>query len=178
MIKKFVTAVIIIAGTTGMCFSKPAAKSVIKTPVSTFNKENLKMIKNNQLTNDFLKLLTYSQSENAAVTTADAVDYAKKYAEANEKFSQGNITSAYKDYKLILQNSANDDFVNLGFAYKFANIGLFTLAQEAINNIQDRETYNHQIQLMKSKLFPMVVLSYDNEIKLAQNYTEIAKQTA
>ena len=173
MIKKFVTAVIIIAGTTGMCFSKPAAKSVIKTPVSTFNKENLKMIKNNQLTNDFLKLLTYSQSENAAVTTADAVDYAKKYAEANEKFSQGNITSAYKDYKLILQNSANDDFVNLGFAYKFANIGLFTLAQEAINNIQDRETYNHQIQLMKSKLFPMVVLSYDNEIKLAQNYTEI-----
>ena len=173
MIKKFVTAVIIIAGTTGMCFSKPAAKSVIKTPVSTFNKENLKMIKNNQLTNDFLKLLTYSQSENAAVNTADAVDYAKKYAEANEKFSQGNITSAYKDYKLILQNSANDDFVNLGFAYKFANIGLFTLAQEAINNIQDRETYNHQIQLMKSKLFPMVVLSYDNEIKLAQNYTEI-----
>ncbi len=173
MIKKILTAAIIIAGATGMCYAKPAAKNIIKTPISTFNKENLKMIKNNQLTNDFLRLLTYSQNENSSAYTADNIDYAKKYAEANEKFSQGNITSAYKDYKLILQNGANDDFVNLGFAYKFANMGLFTLAQEAINNIQDRETYNHQIQLMKSKLFPMVVLSYDDEIKLAQNYTEI-----
>ena len=172
MIKKVITAAIILAGTTGMCYAKPADKSIIKTPVSTFNKENLKIIKNNQLTNDFLKLLTYSQNDKTAGETT-AIDYAKKYAEANEKFSQGNITSAYKDYKLILQNKTNDDFVYLGFAYKFANIGLFSLAQEAINNIQDRETYNHQIQLIKSKLFPMVVLSYDNEIKLAQNYTEI-----
>lgn len=173
MIKKIVTAAIIIAGATGMCYAKPAVKSIIKTPISTFNKENLKMIKNNQLTNDFLRLLTYSQTGTSAAEDNGTIDYAKKYAEANEKFSQGNITSAYKDYKLILQNGANDDFVNLGFAYKFANMGLFTLAQEAINNIQDRETYNHQIQLMKSKLFPMVVLSYDDEIKLAQNYTEI-----
>lgn len=173
MIKKIITAAIIIAGTTGMCFAKPASRSIIKTPVSMFNAENLKMIKNNQLTNDFLKLLTYSRNPDATAQQAETPDYAKKYAEANEKFSQGNITSAYKDYKLILQNTANDDFVYLGFAYKFANIGLFSLAQEAINNIQDRETYNHQIQLIKSKLFPIVVLSYDNEIKLAQNYTEI-----
>lgn len=174
MIKKFITASIILASATGICYAKDTNKNIIKTPISTFNIENLKQIKNNQLTNDFLRLLTYAQSaDNTQAGAAAGIDYAKKYAEANEKFSQGNITSAYKDYKLILQKTANDDFANLGFAYKFANIGLFTLAQEAINNIQDRETYNHQIQLIKSKLFPMVVLSYDDEIKLAQNYTEI-----
>ena len=63
--------------------------------------------------------------------------------------------------------------MNLGLAYKFANIGLFSLAQDAINNIQDRELYNTQIQLIKSRLFPQMVLSYDDEILLAQNYTEI-----
>ena len=101
------------------------------------------------------------------------VFYSVKYNEANDKFAQGNITSAYRDYKTILQFSENEDFVNLGFAYKFANIGLFSLAQEAINNIKDRELYNNQIQLIKARFFPQVVLSYDDEILLAQNYTEI-----
>lgn len=175
MIRKFIVSAIIMASaTSGMCYAKDINKNIVRTPISTFNMENLKLIKNNQLTNDFLRLLTYAQgTDNLNATTVSEIDYAKKYAEANEKFSQGNITSAYKDYKLILQKTSNNDFANIGFAYKFANIGLFSLAQEAINNIQDRETYNHQIQLIKSKLFPMVVLSYDDEIKLAQNYTEI-----
>lgn len=175
MIKKFITTVIILAGaTSGICFAAEANHDIVKTPVSTFNKENLKLIKNNELTNDFLKIITFSQNTNTSSGINPVkVDYAKKYAEANEKFTQGNITSAYKDYKTILSSSVSDDFVNLGLAYKFANIGLFTLAQEAINNIQDRELYNHQIQQIKSKLFPQVVLSYDDEILLAQNYTEI-----
>ncbi len=155
------------------CFSHNANKNIIKTPVSTFNKENLKFIKNNELTNDFLKIITFSQNETIqAASAAEKINYSKKYTEANEKFAQGNITAAYKDYKDVL-SAAEDDFVNLGLAYKFANIGLFSLAQEAINNIQDRETYNYQIQQIKSKLFPQIILSYDDEIRLCQNYTEI-----
>lgn len=174
MIKKFIIMAIILSTAGTCCYAQPKNKSIIKTPVSTFNQENLKLIKNNDLTNDFLRIITFSQNTASSDSiNPDKVDYLKKYAEANEKFSQGNITSAYKDYKKLLAASATDDFVNLGFAYKFANMGLFSLAQEAINNIQDRETYNHQIQLIKSKLFPQVVLSYDDEIMLAQNYTEI-----
>lgn len=175
MIKKFITtAVILASSTTCVCFAQEANRNIIKSPVSTFNQENLKLIKNNELTNDFLRIITFSQNANSANSiNPSKIDYSKKYAEANEKFTQGNITSAYKDYKAVLAASSTDDFVNLGFAYKFANMGLFSLAQEAINNIQDRETYNHQIQLIKSKLFPQVVLSYDDEIQLAQNYTEI-----
>lgn len=177
MIKRFITTAIILAGTTAFssaCFAAETHSDIVKSPVSTFNKENLKLIKNNELTNDFLKIITFSQNTSTASSiNPTKVDYAKKYAEANEKFTQGNITAAYKDYKTILTASANDDFVNLGLAYKFANIGMFTLAQEAVNNIQDRELYNHQIQLIKSKLSPQVVLGYDDEILLAQYYTEI-----
>ncbi len=161
-----------IAAFSGDCV-QAQSHSLIKTPVSSFNKENLKFIKNNGLSGDFLKILTFSQDTPAVSNKMTPVDYAKKYSEANEKFAQGNITAAYKDYKSILAATATEDFVNLGFAYKFANMGLFSLAQEAINNIQDREIYNYQIQLIKSKLFPQVVLSYDDEILLAQNYTEI-----
>lgn len=175
--KKLITTAIIIAGTTicaQHCHAQTINKDIVKTPVSTFNQENLKLIKNNDLTKDFLRIITFSQSSDIALSaSAEKTDYQKKYNEANEKFTQGNITAAYKDYKAILIANPTDDFVNLGLAYKFANMGLFSLSQEAINNIQDREIYNTQIQLIKSKLFPQVILSYDDEIQLAQNYTEI-----
>lgn len=175
MNKKLLTAMILISSLSVCnCYAQEIRQDIVKTPVSTFNKENLKFIKNNDLTNDFLKIITFSSnSDTANSINASQIDYAKKYADANEKFAQGNITSAFKDYKAVLAASSKDDFVNLGFAYKFANMGMFSLAQEAINNIQDREIYNHQIQLIKSKLFPQMILSYDDEIMLAQNYTEI-----
>lgn len=149
-------------------------KDLLKTPITNFNKENLNLIKNNDFTKDILKVITYNQntvelSKNSTITT----NFEELYKNANEKFSQGNITAAYKDYKEVIAQWSSDDFINLGLAYKFANIGLFSLAQESINNIQDRELYKNQIQLIKSKLFPQVVLTYDDEIKLAQNYTEI-----
>lgn len=175
MIKKFIsTAIVLTALTSSASFAQEQSRDIVKSPVSTFNKENLKLIKSNELTNDFLRIITFSQGASSSNSLSPSkIDYAKKYTEANEKFTQGNITSAYKDYKSVLAASSTEDFVNLGFAYKFANMGLFSLAQEAINNIQDRELYNNQIQLIKSKLFPQVVLSYDDEIQLAQNYTEI-----
>lgn len=174
MIKKFVTVSIIISALTGFSNAEDVTSSIVQTPVSTFNKENLKLIKNNELTNDFLKIITYSQEDaTSGLVSPVKIDYSKKYAEANEKFTQGNITAAYKDYKSLLSATETADFVNLGLAYKFANIGLFSLAQDAINNIQDRELYNTQIHLIKSRLFPQMVLSYDDEILLAQNYTEI-----
>lgn len=178
MLKKFITGAIIFSAVTtvsaGMCLAQEVTRDIVKTPVSTFNKENLKLIKNNELTNDFLRIITFSQSSSSAsLLNSTKVDYSKKFEEANEKFTQGNITSAYKSYKDVLAAYNSEDFLNLGLSYKFSNMGLFSLAQEAINNIQDRELYNNQIQLIKSNFFPQVVLSYDDEILLAQNYTEI-----
>ena len=174
MKKYLITTIFLSTFTVMPCLAQKTTNDIVTTPISTFNKENLKIIKNNELTNDFLKIITFSQdTASQSFVNPTKIDYAKMYADANEKFTQGNITSAYKAYKEVILVSAKEDFVSLGLAYKFANIGLFTLAQEAINNIQDRELYNTQIQLIKSRLFPQVVLSYDDEIFLAQNYTEI-----
>lgn len=179
MLKKFISCAITLSAitaytTTGACFAQEATRDIVKTPVSTFNKENLKLIKNNELTNDFLRIITFSQNASSgSLLNSQKVDYSKKFQEANEKFTQGNITTAYKAYKDVIAAYNNEDFLNLGLAYKFSNMGLFSLAQEAINNIQDRELYNSQIQMIKSNFFPQVVLSYDDEILLAQNYTEI-----
>lgn len=176
MYKKFVkTFIFFFSAVIGLSVgAQELPKDLLKTPISNFNKENLDLIKNNDFTKDILKVITYNQDD-VQLSKKDVamLDFEVVYKNANEKFAQGNITSAYKDYKEVIAQWATDDFVNLGLAYKFANIGLFSLAQEAINNIQDRELYNNQIQLIKSKLFPQVVLTYDDEIKLAQNYTEI-----
>lgn len=174
MKKQFVMAVMLSSFVCIPSIAYESQNDIVTTPLSNFNKENLKIIKNNELTNDFLKIITFSQdTASQGFVNPTKIDYAKMYADANEKFTQGNITAAYKGYKEVIVSSSKDDFVSLGLAYKFANIGLFTLAQEAINNIQDRELYNTQIQLIKSRLFPQIVLSYDHEIYLAQNYTEI-----
>jgi len=174
--KKHIKKYLILLGATSCLsvFAQELPTDFLITPVTNFNKENLNIIKNNDITKDFLKIITYSSNvDKLSESQFKNIDYSNVYNEANNKFVQGNITAAYKDYKIITSKWVNDDFVNLGLAYKFANMGLFSLAQEAINNIQDRELYNNQIQLIKSRLFPQVVLSYDDEVKLAQSFTEI-----
>ncbi len=143
----------------------------IKMPSFSLTKDNMKQIKNSDLANDLFKIITFNQNGESSKFSGN--DYSKLYAAANEKYSQGNITSAYKDYKTVLSAASTDDFVNLGFAYRFANLGFFSLSQEAVNNIQDRELYGNQIELMKKVFFPKMTLSYDEEIYLAQCYTEI-----
>lgn len=148
------------------------AQNTTRAPYA-FTKDNMKQIKNTDLAGDLFKIITFTQPADNMKVTAQSVDYSKLYESGNQKFSQGNITSAYKDYKTVVNASNNDDFVYLGFAYRFANLGLFSLSQESINNIQDVELYKNQIDLIKKVFFPKMTLSYDEEIYLAQSYTEI-----
>ena len=138
-----------------------------------FTNDNMKQIKNSGLANDLFKIITFSQPADSFRAGSSAMSYTKQYEAANQKFSQGNITAAYKDYKSVLNTNKSDDFVYLGFAYKLANLGLFSLAQESINNICNTGLYKTQIELIKKVFFPTMALSYDEEIYLAQCYTEI-----
>lgn len=146
--------------------------NVTKVPYS-FTKDNMKQIKNTDFAGDLFKIITFTQPVDNMKAAAQSVDYSKLYESANQKFSQGNITSAYKDYKNVINSAGNEDFVYLGFAYRFANLGLFSLSQESINCIEDNEIYKNQIDLIKKVFFPKMSLSYDEEIYLAQSYTEI-----
>ena len=114
-----------------------------------------KQIKNSDFANDLFKIITFSQPSDAFKAGSGAMNATKQYEMANQKFSQGNITAAYKDYKSVLNTNRSDDFVYLGFAYKLSNLGLFSLAQEAINNIGNVELYKTQIEMIK-KVFVFV----------------------
>ena len=161
----FLTAILFLTMTAVRSEEKPALYSA-----PALNRDSLKQIKNNNIANDFLKIITYSSDIKQNTNGNDAI---RKYDEAKEKFSQGNITSAYRDFKDVVQLSKHNDFVNISLAYKFANLGFFSLSQEAMLNIEDNELYKNQIELIKQHLFPKTALSYDEEIYLAQNFTEI-----
>lgn len=155
-------------------FAAEIGANNVTNPASfSLNKDNMKQIKNSEFANDLFKIITFTQPSDMMRSGTVSTDYSKLYDSANGKYAQGNITSAYKDYKAVITGSNNDDFVNLGFAYRFANLGLFSLSQEAINNIQDNEIYGNQISLIKKVFFPKNALSYDEEIYLAQSYTEL-----
>ena len=147
-----------------------AEEKPLQYSAPAINRDTLRQIKNQNIANDFLKIITYSSETKHAATSIDA---SKKYDEAKEKFAQGNITAAYRDFKDVVQQSKRNDFVNITLAYKLANLGFFSLSQEAILNIEDQELYKNQIELIKLRLYPKVALSYDEEIYLAQNFTEI-----
>lgn len=146
-----------------------AEEKPLQYSAPSLTKDSIKQIMNKTITDDFLRIITFSPETRSLSTHHPSL----KYDEAKEKFFQGNITAAYKDFKELIDQSANNDFLSIGLAYKFANIGLFSLAQEAINNVEDKDLYKKQIDLIKTDLFPRVALSYDEEIYLAQNFTEI-----
>lgn len=165
--------VFISLGCSAVIAAEPSAVNVTKNAPYSFTKDNMKQIKNTDFANDLFKIITFTQPVDNMKTASASVDTSKLYESANQKFAQGNITSAYKDYKTVINSAHNDDFVYLGFAYRFANLGLFSLAQECINSIEDTELYQNQIDLIKKVFYPKMTLSYDEEIALAQSYTEI-----
>lgn len=159
------TAITILAASSAL-----AEEKSLQFNAPAVSRDAIKPVRTKTIANDLLKIITYSSETKHASTSIDA---SKKYDDAKEKFAQGNITTAYRDFKDVVQQSKHNDFVNIGLAYKFANLGFFSLSQEAILNIDDQELYKNQIDLIKTRLFPKIALSYDEEIYLAQNFTEI-----
>ena len=105
MYKKFVkTFIFFFSAVIGLSVgAQELPKDLLKTPITNFNKENLDLIKNNDFTKDILKVITYNQDD-VQLSKKDVamLDFEVVYKNANEKFAQGNITSAYKDYKEVI----------------------------------------------------------------------------
>lgn len=92
---------------------------------------------------------------------------------AMEKFSQSNITAAYRDFGRIIHTNNNDDFLYFNLAYEFSEIGFFSLAQNAIVQINDRQIWLNQIDALKNVYFPSVTMSLDEELYLASFYADV-----
>ncbi len=95
------------------------------------------------------------------------------FTSAFEKFSQSNISAAYRDFSKIIHNSSKDDFLYFNLAYEFAQMGLFSLAQNSLVQIEDINLWSEQIKSLKQVYFPSVSLSFEEEIYLAEIYSNI-----
>ena len=91
---------------------------------------------------------------------------------AHERFSQSNIISAYNEYEKLTRN-ADNDFSRIMLAYELSEKGFFTLAQDNFNNITDKDMWNTTIDFMKKMYFPKNMPTKEDELKLAEYYTDI-----
>ena len=133
-------------------------------------------VNKNKINADLIKLITLEgMSSTNSVENIDINknSFAQYFISGDDKFAQANISSAYSDYTKAVAASNNNDFQALLLAYKLANIGFFTLSQQAINQISDVNLYKEQTDSIKKIFFPENTLNYDEEIILAELYADI-----
>lgn len=104
------------------------------------------------------------------LTEADEFNY---LGNATDKFVQCNIRAAWADFKNILKNSEGNDFVYIAFANKMADLGLFDLANQAGQNIKDKNIAGLSMDDMRRYYFPRKKLKLDDELQLAEIYSNI-----
>ena len=97
----------------------------------------------------------------------------EEYETAIKKFMQGNTAVSYKELQNILDNIEKEDFLYISLAYKFTNMGFFSLAQNAVDRVENKAVWNTQTDLIVKKYFPKYTLSNVEELYLAGLYSDI-----
>lgn len=126
------------------------------------------------LSDNFIKIIKFdAENKDTNTISISNANMLSKYINATDKFTQCNITSAYKDFNDIIDLQQNEDFTYLGLSYRLSNLGLFSLAKLSMSKIQDKKLWEKQIGSIRDIYFPKYNLSYDEEIYLAQMYSDI-----
>lgn len=113
------------------------------------------------------------QRAKATVTNVNESESFYHLSEANDKFVECNVRASWEDFKSIINNSFNNDFMYMSFANKMADLGLFDLADLAISKIQDKDLTNISTDAMKRFYYPRKKLKLDTELSLAEAYSNI-----
>ena len=110
-------------------------------------------------------------------------NYFEGIKKATTRYTQTNVVAAYKDFSNIINSiDEKNDFLYVTMAQRLESIGFYTLAQNALINVNDIELWRKSIYEIKKIYSPEVTLNYDEEIYLAQLqtstlYNNSAKET-
>ena len=85
-----------------------------------------------------------------------------------ELYSQSNVSVAYFESRKIIREMKPNDFYYMIFAYKLAGMGFFSLAQEAVSKVKDKEIWQSHIDSIKTNMFPLISLTITEEIFMAE----------
>lgn len=116
------------------------------------------------------KLIPQNNTQKARLTRNDIANH---YEIAMQRFMQTNVKSSYMDFKLLIKNIVPNDFAYLRIADKMAEIGLFNLSNNAINKTYDKNISSALSEDIKKFYFPKVFLKDEEEIYLAEIYSNI-----
>ena len=134
--------------------------------------------------NDFIKPVNPLEQNNTTIeekieisvpqkTTLTKNDIHNQYAIALNRYIQSNVKSSYTDFNIILESSTPNDYMYIKMSEKMADLGFFTLSDEAMSKISDNEISQFIIEDIKRFYFPSVSLSKEDEIYLAEMYSNI-----
>ena len=100
-------------------------------------------------------------------------DITTHYEIAMQRFRQANVKSAYMDFTVLIRNIIPNDYTYMKLADELSEIGLFNLSNEAINKVSDKEISFIQSEDIKKFYFPKNMLEKEDEIYLAEIYSNI-----
>lgn len=95
------------------------------------------------------------------------------FVNATDRFVQANIRASWDDFKKLINSADNDDFMYISYANKMADLGFFDLATLASSKIKDNDIAGLSMDAMKRFYFPRRKLKSDDEMVLAEAYSNI-----
>ena len=113
----------------------------------------------------------YSHNPHKARLTHN--DVHNHYEIAMQRFMQANVKSAYKNFKILISNIVPNDYAYLRIADEMAEIGLFNLSNTALQKATDKDIAFIQSEDIKHFYFPKNTLNEEDEIYLAEKYSNI-----
>lgn len=111
--------------------------------------------------------------DNSKIINLSENDSFSQFSNATDRFVQCNIRASWEDFRTLINNSQDNDFIYITFANKMADLGLFDLANLAASKIKDKDISSISINAMKRFYYPRRKLKIDDELFLAENYSNI-----
>lgn len=110
---------------------------------------------------------------NPVIINLNENDAFNNLANASDKFVQCNIRASWDDFKSLINTAPDNDFMYISFANKMADLGLFDLAELASSKIKDKAIGGISTDSMKRFYYPRKKMRLDNELLLAEAYSNI-----
>lgn len=92
---------------------------------------------------------------------------------ATDKFVECNVRASWEDFRSLIRNSPDNDFMLISYANKMADLGLFDLADYASSKIRDKVIGDVSTDAMKRFYYPRKKMKLDTELMLAEAYSNI-----
>lgn len=100
-------------------------------------------------------------------------DIHNQYAIALNRYIQSNVKSSYADFRVLIENANPSDYMYLQMSEKMADLGFFDLSELAMSKLVDDDVSYMLSEDVKRFYFPAVKLSKEDELYLAEMYSNI-----